>query len=87
MFITCMLKKILSYSGSVKNSLPTSHKGETTRMGLWNKSLEDMLYGYDAELWDVYPKPIVQAFFAVSYEDDSLSTVEDGPPYPWPRDR
>ena len=56
-------------------------------MGLWNKSLEDMLYGYDAELWDDYLKPIVQALSAVSYEDDSLSTVEDGPPYPWPREK
>lgn len=52
-------------------------------MGLWDYELEAMLYGYDAELWEIYPKPIVQAFFAISYDDSPPVT---GPPYPWPRD-
>lgn len=38
-------------------------------MGTWDKSPEDVLFGYEAELWDRYPRHVVRAFFAVSYDD------------------
>ncbi len=88
----CSEKDTISNQGCVKIShAPDYNKdsnveGERTRMGLWNKSLEDMLYGYDAELWESYPRHIVQAFFAVDYEDRSFTSLEDDPPYSWPRD-
>jgi hypothetical protein len=53
-------------------------------MGKWIKPLEDILTGYEAELWDRYPRHVVQAFFAVNY--DNSMPILNGPPYPWPRD-
>jgi hypothetical protein len=44
-----------------------------------------MIERYNTELEESYPKHIVPAFFAVSY-DDSLPFSEMTPPYPWPRD-
>lgn len=38
-------------------------------MGTWSRSHEDVLFGYEAELWDRYPRHVAQAFFAVSYEN------------------
>ena len=54
-------------------------------MGLWNKSLEEILERYNAKLEGNYPRHVASAFFAVSY-DDSPPASEIGPPYPWPRD-
>lgn len=44
-------------------------KRKNVYMGKWSKSPGDVLFGYEPELWDRYPRHIVQAFFAVSYED------------------
>ena len=38
-------------------------------MGTWEKSHEEVIFGYEAELWDRYPHHVVRAFFAVSYTD------------------
>lgn len=47
-------------------------------MGRWNKSPEDVLFGYEPELWDRYPRHVVQAFFAVNYDDVIPITEGDG---------
>jgi hypothetical protein len=38
-------------------------------MGTWDKSPDDVLFGYEPALWDRYPRHVVRAFFAVSYDD------------------
>lgn len=45
-------------------------------MSIWNKLPEDVLFGYEPELWDRYDRHIVQAFFAVNYDDIILSQRE-----------
>lgn len=48
-------------------------------MGMWNKTHEDVIFGYEADLWDRYPRHVVQAFFAVSYTD--IIAVSQGDVY------